>query len=403
MSVDDGDLAAENARLRAKLRALQERFEALDASSSRRIQSLTDENEILAEANRLLMEREEASQRLGGAGGGNDGSDGEPVAVSRLLQVPDELLLPGPALRTTEVSALDGAHAFGNLLSVVAHPTRPELVLTGGVDKCVCLHDWRQRHKLGELQLTAPVLSLAFNPRPELSDYFVAGCMDGAHGLYKLVTDDSDGAWRIEQVRHFHDHTRHGTLRVAWSRCGTLFATGSSDKSLHLYKCSLLPSAAGSETSSAEPCEKIKSFFFNGTVEAIVFAPLPSAFEVGRQESSAATSGDPPGVKEVLVIAIRDDCYVHYVDCSTFEKERYVWGRYERYDWLVMCSSSLCYRAIRRVNMNTDGIEHVSYTIMDLRLSPTAKYLLAATDTNRLFIFAVRYQLLVPSGRCSRV
>lgn len=40
--------------------------------------------------------------------------------------------------------------------------------------------------------------------------------------------------------------------------------------------------------------------------------------------------------------------------------------------------------------MNKDGIEHVSYTIMDLRLSPSTKYLLAATDTNRLFIFAVR-------------
>lgn len=40
--------------------------------------------------------------------------------------------------------------------------------------------------------------------------------------------------------------------------------------------------------------------------------------------------------------------------------------------------------------MNKDGIEHVSYTIMDLRLSPSNKYLLAATDTNRLFIFEVR-------------
>lgn len=48
--------------------------------------------------------------------------------------------------------------------------------------------------------------------------------------------------------------------------------------------------------------------------------------------------------------------------------------------------------------MNTDGIEHVSFTIMDLRLSPTAKYLLAATDTNRLFIFAVRCQRLFLSG-----
>ena len=26
--------------------------------------------------------------------------------------------------------------------------------------------------------------------------------------------------------------------------------------------------------------------------------------------------------RELLVIAVRDDCYVHYVDCTTFEKER---------------------------------------------------------------------------------
>lgn len=324
MSVNDGGLAAENARLRAELRALQERFEALDASSSERIQALTDENEILAEANRLLMERAEASQRLGGSGGGDE------AGAASLLRVPDELLLPGSALRTTEVSALDSVHAFGNLLSVAAHPTRPELVLTGGVDKCVCLHDWRQQRKLGGLQLSAPVLSLAFNPRPELADYFVAGCMDGAHGLYRLVADSGgDGAWSIEQVCHFHDHTRHGTLRVAWSRCGTLFATGSSDKSLHLYKCLLLPSAAGGEPTSAEPCEKIKSFFFNGTVEAITFAPLPSALEIDQQESSSASNSDALEVKEVLVIAVRDDCYVHYVNCSTFEKERYVWGDIE--------------------------------------------------------------------------
>lgn len=39
--------------------------------------------------------------------------------------------------------------------------------------------------------------------------------------------------------------------------------------------------------------------------------------------------------------------------------------------------------------MNQDGIEHVSYTIMDLRISPSGKYLLAATDTSRHLIFGV--------------
>lgn len=39
--------------------------------------------------------------------------------------------------------------------------------------------------------------------------------------------------------------------------------------------------------------------------------------------------------------------------------------------------------------MNVDGIEHVSYTIMDLKASPSKKYLLAGTDNNRHFIFQV--------------
>lgn len=312
------DLAAENARLYAELCALQERYDALDASTTRKIQALTDENEILGEANRILMENEETFKRLNG--GKLDGGD---ATVTSLLQVPDELLLPGSALQTQELAVLDNVHTFGNLLSVAAHPTRPDLVLTGGVDKCICLHDWRQQRKLGSLQVTAPVLSLAFNPHPDAADYFVAGCMDGAHGLYKLVVDADDGVWRIEEVRHFHDHTRHGTLRVAWSGAGNLFATGASDKSFHLYKCSLLPTAANNETPSSEPCEKIKSFFFNGTVEAIVFAPLPNAPELGERESSTAGNTEAPKEQEVLVIAVRDDCYVHYVDCSTFEKERY--------------------------------------------------------------------------------
>lgn len=45
--------------------------------------------------------------------------------------------------------------------------------------------------------------------------------------------------------------------------------------------------------------------------------------------------------------------------------------------------------------MNPDGIEHVSYTIMDLSLSPSGKYLLAATDSNRNFIFSVRRECLL--------
>ncbi|KAG1692771.1 hypothetical protein DVH05_024386 [Phytophthora capsici] len=335
------DLEAENARLQAALQALQERYDHLNASTNKQIQDLTDENEILAEANRLLLEKQE------------QGHQNPPKDPQSLLQVPDKLLLPGPELTIHQLVALDNVHSFGNLLSVSTHATRPEIVVSGGADKCICVHDWKTGEKLCGLSTSSPVLSLAFNPTREYANYFVAGGMDARHALYRLVHQGEE--WRIDTVAEFHDHNRHGAFKLAWSNDGRMFATGSSDKSLNIYQCLQLVGWEGEGRS--EQIEKIKSFYFNGTVEAMVFAP--------------EMNGDKDASGELLVIAVRDDCYVHYVDCSTLEKER--------------------------VNMNPDGIEHVSYTIMDLSLSPSGKYLLAATDSNRNFIFSIKQNMALRS------
>eukprot|EP00644_Phytophthora_capsici_P013984 jgi/Phyca11/539192/estExt2_Genewise1Plus.C_PHYCAscaffold_30049 len=335
------DLEAENARLQAALQALQERYDHLNASTNKQIQDLTDENEILAEANRLLLEKQE------------QGHQNPPKDPQSLLQVPDKLLLPGPELTIHQLVALDNVHSFGNLLSVSTHATRPEIVVSGGADKCICVHDWKTGEKLCGLSTSSPVLSLAFNPTREYANYFVAGGMDARHALYRLVHQGEE--WRIDTVAEFHDHNRHGAFKLAWSNDGRMFATGSSDKSLNIYQCLQLVERGGE--GGSEQIEKIKSFYFNGTVEAMVFAP--------------EVNGDKDTSGELLVIAVRDDCYVHYVDCSTLEKER--------------------------VNMNPDGIEHVSYTIMDLSLSPSGKYLLAATDSNRNFIFSIKQNLALRS------
>lgn len=288
------ELEAENATLREALRVLQERYERLDASTAKQIQDLTDENELLAEANRLLLEKQTQN----------------PPAPSEdppsLLQVPDELLLPGLELTIHQLVTIDNVHSFGNLLSVSAHATRPEIVVTGGADKCVCVHDWKTGKKLCAAETSGPVLALAFNPKTEYADYFVAAGMDAKHALYRLVQEVDE--WSVQKVCEFHDHTRHGTFKLAWSASGLLFATGSSDKSLNIYQCSQL--VEGNGDGGREQCEKIKSFYFNGTVESIAFAP-----------ASVSEAGDVSS-HELLVIAVRDDCYVHYVDCSTFEKER---------------------------------------------------------------------------------
>ncbi|GMF20113.1 unnamed protein product [Phytophthora lilii] len=287
------ELEAENTRLREELRALQERYDRLDDATAKQIQDLTDENELLAEANRLLLEK----QAQAPAAPAED-------ALS-LLQVPDELLLPGPAVGIHQLVALDDVHSFGNLLNVSAHATRPEIVISGGADKCICVHDWKTGKKLCTAVSSAPVLAVAFNPTEQYANYFVAAGMDAKHALYRLIQEGDE--WRVETVQEFHDHTRHGAFKLAWSASGLLFATGSSDMSLNIYQCSQLE--VGNREGGSEQCKKIKSFYFNGTVEALTFAP-------------ASVSDTRVNNHELLVIAVRDDCYVHYVDCFTFEKER---------------------------------------------------------------------------------
>ncbi|RLN25860.1 hypothetical protein BBJ28_00000849 [Nothophytophthora sp. Chile5] len=287
-SMESEQLQEENERLREALHELQQRYDRLDAAAAKQIQDLTDENELLAESNRLLLEQQEA--RSSPAIEAED-------SLLLLLQVPDELLLPGPAVEMHELVAMDNVHSFGNLLCVSAHALRPGLVITGGADKQICVHDWRSKRTLCAVECSAPVLTLAFNPRPEYADYFVAASMDAKHGLYRLV--EGQEGWMIEKLFEFHDHTRQGAFRVAWSASGQLFATGASDKTLHIYQCSNL------KTTGEETCEKIQSFYFNGTVEAIVFAPAPlSDLEATEEELKPSLSA-----KELIVLAIRDDCY----------------------------------------------------------------------------------------------
>jgi WD40 repeat protein len=252
------------------------------------------------------------------------------------------------------------------LLCVASHHFKPEIVISGGVDKQLVVSDWKRKIKLCVFEASAPVLDVAFNPKQEYGDYIVATFMDAKHSLLRL--ENHDGIWKIEQLFSFHDHNRHGAMKVAWSHDGVLFATGSSDKSLNVYKCSDL-----NNSTKLPSCEKFKSFFFNGTVEAIVFVPPSNV-----------------GVPEYLVVSVRDDCYMHYIDCNTFEKERYANEVLRNKSYSGANSSCSC-DGLNRINMNQDGIEHVSFTIMDLQVSPSGKYLLAATDTSRHFIFGVSF------------
>lgn len=311
-ALESPSLAAENAQLRESLRVLQLRYDALEDASTTRIQALEDENDALADANRLLASRVVPTT--------------SPVDALQETRVPDDLLVPAAGLAAPqELCSLSRTHAAGiNLLSVAV---RGPVVLTGGADKSICAHDWRSRRKLCELLVSGPVLGIAFNPLPAYAGVFAAVFMDGRHGLFRLLrdghalvapVDESDASndtseWSIAVVQLFHEHTRPGAMKLAWSSDGKLLATGASDKTLHLFQCVHL------ETPAATACEKLRSFYFNGAVEALAFIPPPRP----RGDSEELLASTTPR-HELLAIAVRDDCYVHYVDCGTLEKERCV-------------------------------------------------------------------------------
>jgi hypothetical protein len=59
---------------------------------------------------------------------------------------------------------------------------------------------------------------------------------------------------------------------------------------------------------------------------------------------------------------VRDDNYLHYIDCETWVETK--------------------------VNMNANGDDHVSFTVLDLARSPgDERFLLAATDKSRHIVF----------------
>ncbi|EQC40144.1 hypothetical protein SDRG_02794 [Saprolegnia diclina VS20] len=328
-------MATELEVLAAELAAVQQELAQVQSSTSERIYKLNEENDVLAEANELLTQENarlraelDALKALESSMAG--------LAIAEPV-VPEDLLTPGSGLYPqTELACIEQAHTL-NELSVSGHVLRPHIVASGAVDRCVKVHDYASKALLATFDAGAPVLALAFHPQPAYADYLLANCMDGRTFVLKLNGDE------LTLVQAFHNHTRQGNVRHAWLSTGLAFVTAASDKTAHLYR---LDDATSTFLIA-------KSYYFNGTVEALAVVPASTTHA------------------ELIALAVRDDCYLHYVDCATLEKTR--------------------------LNMNTDGIEHVSYTILDLRTSPSGKYLLAATDANRHFVFEVLQNVVLRS------
>jgi len=163
------------------------------------------------------------------------------------------------------------------------------------------------------------ILALAFHPHN--SSTLLTGAMDGTH---KIIDCTNKPQPKVIQV--FKDHTKY-VVRVAWHPSGDMFATCSYDHSVCLY--------AKNDNLYALK----KRFYYSANVEAIAFTP----------------DG------QTLIIAVREDNYLHYIDPNTLEEEKY--------------------------NMNQNLDDHVSFNALDLSIHPHGNYLLVATDKHRVIMF----------------
>jgi COMPASS component SWD3 len=311
---------------------------------SKALSALEEETEItyddgavsLASELPIIVEQHDALARMTEEEGGGSGG----LAAEEL----HELLVLGDGLcYQEEKKSVTGLHS-SNIICVAAAAFPDCLwVATGAVDRVVTLTDmssgkavWKSCPRGGT------VLSVALHPKnPSL---ILSGDMNGEVVLTQAApVQSTDGTSETEPepepelelasetlVAEFHEHTKY-VVRVAWSPGGTRFASASYDKSVCVY-------AEAEDESSTDKWRLEHKWLFAGTVECIIFV---TEFSV--------------------LVSVRDSHLLYLLDLTT----------YERTD----------------INLNPNLDDWVSFTAMDLSLSPNKKWVLVATDKNKLLIY----------------
>jgi len=189
------------------------------------------------------------------------------------------------------------------------------------------------------------IVILAYHPKNP--NIILTGSMDGTH---KIIDVSVRGG---KVIQSFKDHGKFVT-RVAFSSDGKLFATGSFDHTVNIYCIEEEEEKEEAEANTNLKYTLIKSFIFPKNVECILFDYDDTC----------------------LIISIREDNFLHYVKIMrTFSSTK---------------SLSASFKFVEeKVNMNSFGDNHVSFSALDLCISPNGKYLLVATDTSRVILFAL--------------
>ncbi|KAL6058672.1 LisH domain-containing protein [Balamuthia mandrillaris] len=211
--------------------------------------------------------------------------------------------------------------------AIIALSFSPEedkpLLASAAADSTVALLNYETNQLLSTIDIhKGGVLSVAFHPKN--SNLLLTAAMDGYHNLVD-VSDPSSPTVR----QQFKEHSKY-VVRVSWSPDGEHFATCSYDHSVAIYEL---------EPEQRDSYVLKKRLNYPTNPEAIQFTP----------------DG------ETLIVAVRDDNYLHYVNVHTFVDDPQ--------------------------NMNAQLDDHVSFSAMDLAISPDAKYILVATDKDRIIMF----------------
>lgn len=302
------------------------------------LSALEEETEISYDADAVAMahelpiivEQHDALARMAEDEGGSRAS----------LEDNQDLLVLGDGVYFTEEKQSIGGLHSSNIICVAAaaDPACP-LVATGAVDRTITLTDlpsgkavWKSNTRGGT------VLCVALHPTDPL--LILSGDMNGEVVLTRAkLVQAPDGAAEPEPDSEpepeseaplvaFHDHTKY-VVRVAWSPDATRFASASYDKTVCVY------AEDGSGSGSWRMAHK---WLFAGTVECILFVTELS-----------------------ILVSVRDSHLLYLLDLTN----------YERTD----------------INLNPNLDDWVSFTAMDLSLSPNKKWLLVATDKSKLLVY----------------
>eukprot|EP00055_Hartaetosiga_balthica_P000349 m.136296 g.136296 ORF g.136296 m.136296 type:complete len:447 (-) comp10588_c0_seq1:852-2192(-) len=208
----------------------------------------------------------------------------------------------------------------------------------------------------------APVLCVDMHPHLPL---YLIGLMDGATHIV-----DHKGTIVFEGPKH-----SKYVVRVGWSPCGNYFCSASYDKSLQVWK-----RVETEENGAMVTFAHAKTFRYDGSVECFVFThPFVSKdgdekdTDSENRESEKRICEDGVSTEEIweLIVGVRGDCCLR---CYRINDPDY-----------IECV----------INMNELGDDFVSFSARDLSVSHNGKYLLVATDKDRVLLISRAARCLV--------